>query len=96
MYCLLGSSSASEFYNPTFQNTTTVPLTECSETAAYKIQTQGNYPEDKIRQECLGLLDQRKQAKMQWMQDPSQSNVENLNKARQDASRHLSNKRKHI
>ena len=25
--------------------------------------------------ECLGFLDKRKQAKMQWIQDPSQSNV---------------------
>jgi hypothetical protein len=31
---------------------------------------------------------------MQWMQDPSQSNVENLNKVRGDASRHLRNKKK--
>ena len=29
--------------------------------------------------ECLDFLDQRKQAKMQWIQDPSQSNVDNLN-----------------
>jgi hypothetical protein len=27
--------------------------------------------------ECLGFLDQTKQAKMQWIQDPSQSNVDN-------------------
>ena len=26
-------------------------------------------------EECLGFLDQRKWAKMQWIQDPSQSNV---------------------
>jgi hypothetical protein len=25
-------------------------------------------------EECLGFLDQKKQAKMQWMQDPRQSN----------------------
>ena len=25
------------------------------------------------------FLDQRKQAKMQWLQDPNQSNVDNLN-----------------
>jgi hypothetical protein len=31
---------------------------------------------------------------MQWMQDPNQSNVENLNKVRRDASRHLRNKKK--
>jgi hypothetical protein len=26
-------------------------------------------------EECLGMLDQRKQAKMQWIQDPSQSYI---------------------
>jgi hypothetical protein len=31
---------------------------------------------------------------MQWMQDPSQSNVQNRNKVRRDASRHLRNKGK--
>jgi hypothetical protein len=36
-------------------------------------------------EECLGILDQRKQAKMQWIQDPSQRNVDNLNKVRRDA-----------
>jgi hypothetical protein len=40
------------------------------------------------------FLDRRKQAKMQWMQDPNQSNVENLNKVRRDASTHLRNKKK--
>jgi hypothetical protein len=45
-------------------------------------------------EEFLGFLDRRKQAKMRWMQDPSQSNVENLNKVRWDASKHLRNKKK--
>ena len=39
-------------------------------------------------EECLGILVQRKRAKMQWIQDPSQSNVDNLNNVRRDASRH--------
>ena len=30
-------------------------------------------------EECLCFLDQSKQAKMQWLQDPNQSNVDNLN-----------------
>jgi hypothetical protein len=34
------------------------------------------------------------QAKMRWIQDPSQSSVENLNKVRRDASRHFRNKNK--
>jgi hypothetical protein len=36
--------------------------------------------------ECLGFLGQRKQDKMQWIQDTSQSNVNNLNKVRRVAS----------
>ena len=47
-------------------------------------------------EECLGILDYRKQAKMQWIQDPSQSNADNLNNVRRDASRHFRNKRRHI
>jgi hypothetical protein len=45
-------------------------------------------------EECLGILDQRKQAKMKWIQYPSQSNVDNMNKVRRDASRHFRNKKK--
>jgi hypothetical protein len=30
------------------------------------------------------ILDQRKQAKKQWVQDPSQSNVDNLNNVRRE------------
>ena len=45
-------------------------------------------------EECVGFLDQRKQAKLQWVQDPSQSNVDNVNNVRQDTSRHFRNKRK--
>ena len=35
--------------------------------------------------ECVDFLDQTKQAKMQWIQDPSRSNVDNLNNIRRDA-----------
>jgi hypothetical protein len=42
-------------------------------------------------EECLGILDERKQ--MQRIQDPSQSNVDNLNNVRRDASRHFRNKK---
>jgi len=45
-------------------------------------------------EECLGFLDQRKQAKMQWKQDPSQSNVDNMNNVRREVSRHCRNKKK--
>ena len=45
-------------------------------------------------EECLGFLDQRKQAKMQWLQDPSQSNVDNINTVGREASRHFRGKKK--
>ena len=45
-------------------------------------------------EECLGFLDQRKRAKMQWVQDPSQSNVYNLNSVRCEVSRNFRNKKK--
>ena len=44
--------------------------------------------------ECLDFLDWRKQAKMQWTQDPSRSTVDNLNNVRRDVSRHFRNKKK--
>ena len=40
------------------------------------------------------FLDQRKQAKMQWVQDPSRSIVDNLSNVRPDISRHCRNKKK--
>ena len=44
--------------------------------------------------ECVYFLDQRKQAKMQWIQDPSRSNVDNFSNIRREASRHFRNKKK--
>jgi uncharacterized protein YaaR (DUF327 family) len=43
---------------------------------------------------CSELLDQRKQAKLQWLQDPSEINGDNLNNARREASRHLRYKKR--
>jgi len=47
-----------------------------------------------FNEECLGLLDQRKQAKLQWAHDPSQSNIDNPDNVRRDANRHFRNKQK--
>ena len=33
-------------------------------------------------------------AKMRWLQDPQQSNLDNLNNVRREASKHFSNKKK--
>ena len=47
-------------------------------------------------EECLGFLEQRKWAKMQWIQDPSQSKLDNLNSVRREVSRHFRNKKEGI
>jgi hypothetical protein len=40
------------------------------------------------------LLDQRKQVKLQWLQDPSEVNGDNLNNVKSEASRHFRNKKR--
>jgi uncharacterized protein YaaR (DUF327 family) len=41
---------------------------------------------------CSKSLDQRKQAKLQWLQDPSEINGDNLNHVRRETSRHFKNR----
>jgi hypothetical protein len=43
---------------------------------------------------CSTFLDQRKQAKLQWLQDPSEIKRDNLNNVRHGASRHFRNKKR--
>jgi hypothetical protein len=45
-------------------------------------------------EECLKLVDQRKRAKPQWLQDPSEVNEENFRNVRREASRHFRNKKR--
>jgi hypothetical protein len=42
---------------------------------------------------CSELLDQRNQAKLQWLQDPSEIIGYNLNNVRREASRYFRNKK---
>jgi hypothetical protein len=43
-------------------------------------------------EECSEFVDRRKQADLQWLQDPSIANEYNLINVRQEASRHFRNK----
>jgi CRISPR/Cas system-associated protein Csx1 len=43
---------------------------------------------------CSKLLDQRKQAKLQWLQDPSEINGDNLDNVRREARRQFRNKKR--
>jgi hypothetical protein len=47
-----------------------------------------------IYDECLKLLDQQKQAKFLWLQNPSQINGDNLNNVRYETSRTFRNKKR--
>jgi hypothetical protein len=42
------------------------------------------------------ILDKRKQAKIQWLQNPNQNNGDNLHNVRPEASRHSGTKRRNI
>jgi hypothetical protein len=42
------------------------------------------------------LLEERKQAKLQWLQNPSEVNGDNLNNARREKSRNFRNKRANV
>jgi hypothetical protein len=44
--------------------------------------------------ECSKLGDQRKQAKLQWLQDTCAANEDNLSDVRREGSRHFRNKRR--
>jgi hypothetical protein len=43
---------------------------------------------------CSKLLDERKQAKLQWLQGPSEINGDKVNNVRREASRHFRNKKR--
>jgi hypothetical protein len=45
-------------------------------------------------EECSKLVDQRKRAKLKWLQDPSEINEDNLRIVRREASRYFRNKKK--
>jgi hypothetical protein len=45
---------------------------------------------------CSRLADQRKQAKLKWLQNPRQINEDNLNNARCEASIHFRNTKGNI
>jgi hypothetical protein len=45
-------------------------------------------------EECSKLVDRRKQAKLQWLQDPSEANEDSLSDVRREARRHFRNKKR--
>ena len=92
-FAALENSDDDEDVNGTWEN-----IKENIQTSAKKSLGLDEFEQKKpwFDEECLGFLDQRKRAKIQWVQDPSQSNVDNLNKVRREVSRRFMNKKKGI
>jgi len=87
----LENLSDSEYINRTWENIKENIKTSVTESLGlHKLKQHKPW----LDEECLGFLDQRKRAKMQWVRDPSQSNVDHLNNIRREASRHFRNKKK--
>jgi len=47
-------------------------------------------------EDCLDSLDQRKRAKIQWVQDPCQRNINTLNRVKREVSRLFRKKRRNF
>jgi len=90
-FAALENSDDDEDINRTWEN-----IKEDIQTSAKESLGLDEFKQNKpwFDEECLGFLDQRKRAKIQWIQNPSQSNVDNLNKVRREVSRHFRNKKK--
>jgi hypothetical protein len=63
--------------------------------SVYKM-TRCNIPEDSRLQKCSELLRKRKQAKLQWLQNPNQTNGDNMDSLRREGSRTFRTKKKGI
>jgi hypothetical protein len=86
----LGNSSDDEDVDRTWENIKENIKTPAKESLGLH-ELKQNKPW--FDEECLGFLDQRKRAKMQWIQDPGQSNVDNLTNVRREVSRYFRNKK---
>ena len=88
-FAVLENSNDDEDVNRTWEN-----IKENIQTSVKESLGLHEFKQNKpwFDEECLGFLEQRKQAKMPWIQDPSQ--VANLNNVRREVSRHFRNKKK--
>ena len=89
MFAVLENISDSEDINRDWENIKENIKTSAKESLGLQRLKQH---EPSFDEECLDFLDQSTQAKMQWLQDPNQSNVDNLINVRHEASRYFRTK----
>jgi hypothetical protein len=75
---------------------TSISLEKISDRVCIKISAKEHLGHYKLKQhklwfdkECSKLLDRRKQAKLQWLQNPSQMHGNNMNNNKNKTIRHL-------
>jgi hypothetical protein len=90
-FAALENVNENEDINRTWENIKENILTSAQESLGLH-EFKQNKPRFDV--ECLGFLGQRKRAKMQWIQDPSQSNLDSLNNVRREVSRHFRNRKR--
>ena len=89
-FAALENSDDDEDVNRTREN-----IKEYIQTSAKESMGLDEFKQNKswFDEECLGVLDQKKRAKMQWIKDPSQSTVGNVNNIKREVSGHFRNKK---
>jgi hypothetical protein len=81
----------SGYVNRAWNNTRENIKTSAQESLGY---CESNHRKLWFDEECSKLVDSRKQAKLQWLQDPSEVNKDNLSDVRREVSRHFRNKKR--
>ena len=88
MFAALENVNESENINRAWENIKENIKTSATETVGLYESKQHKPSFD---EECLCSLYKRKQVKTQWLQDPNQISVDNLNNVKREASRHFWN-----
>jgi len=73
-FAALENLSDDEDINRSWENIKEIKTSAKESLGLYELKKKKQW----FDEECLGFLDQTKQAKMQWVQDPSHSNVDDL------------------
>ena len=92
-FAALENLNDDEDVNKTWENINRIIKTSATDSLGMHELKQHNPWFD---EECLGFLDQRKLAEMQWVQHSNQSKVDNLHNVRREVSRNFRTKRRHV
>jgi hypothetical protein len=88
-FAALEDLNAEEEFNSAWETTREIITISAKKTAGYELRKHKPW----FDEGCSQLLDQTKQAKLHWLQDPSEINVDNLNNVKREASRHFRNEK---